>query len=678
MTTVTKILPNSSHKAKFSHINLFNYRRSFSSGTSDGRATTVLTRIDNTLYLPKVNQFTLIPENITSKVSEPSNSTNDKCLYSNIIKLENIELGLARTKSGISAGLDVEIKATYTANTDKLKALSEKLKSHKYKPSPSKKVWIPKPDGGKRPLAVSNQQDKIVQAAILCQLEAVLEKDFRETSYGFRPKKGCHDALHRIKRKWQNVTWIINMDINKYFDTVHHDILIELLEPYTDQATRELIRKLLNAGYIDIHYLADVVERAEVGLPQGSLISPLLANLYLNQLDLFVENELIPTWNIGDERKYVAGYQSRKRLSANQNKLIAQLGIDGADLAIQALLHNKWVNDGQGARDQKDQGFRRLHYIRYADDFILGFSGPREEAEQIQSSIKGFLEDKLKLKVNDEKSNIYHSSDRNIKFLGFFIKYLSPKRTLNAEKLEEGVKETKMIAINSAQLRIPVEHILKRLADKGYAKIRKNGTFRATSNRKLGSFEDKLIVNRYSSVIRGIYNYYQPANQFSDLWPIVALLRKSCALTLADKHKLKTAAKAYRKFGPSLKISDKADPGNTTTLFYPDTLKSTGNFKLGKAWVNGALLNNDPVQGSYKSNPKTSNVCQFPGCKVTNNLQEHHINELRNLNKKGLSPYLKSLIAKRRETVTLCPEHHNLQHFTGKNSTGWRAKNSKN
>jgi hypothetical protein len=197
--------------------------------------------------------------------------------------------------------------------------------------------------------------------------------------------------------------------------------------------------------------------------------------------------------------------------------LIAQLGIEGADIAIQALLHNKWVNDGFGARDQKDQDFRRLHYIRYADDFMLGFSGTREEAEQIQSSVKEFLEDKLKIKVNDEKSSIHHSSDRNIKFLGFFIKYLPPKRTLNAEKLEEGVKETKMIAINSAQLRIPVEHILKRLTDKGYAKIRKNGTFRATSNRKLCSFEDNTIVNRYSSVIRGIYNYYLPANQFSDL-----------------------------------------------------------------------------------------------------------------------------------------------------------------
>lgn len=186
-------------------------------------------------------------------------------------------------------------------------------------------------------------------------------------------------------------------------------------------------------------------------------------------------------------------------------------------MAIQALLHNKWVNDGLGARDQEDPNFRRLHYIRYADDFILGFTGTRDEAENIQSSIKGFLESELKLMVNEEKSKIHHSSDRHIKFLGFFIKYLTPKRTLNPKSLEEGVKEVKMVAINQAQLRIPVEQILKRLADKGFAKVRKNGTYRATSNRKFCSFEDKLIVNRYSSVIRGLCNYYEPANTFSDL-----------------------------------------------------------------------------------------------------------------------------------------------------------------
>lgn len=333
---------------------------------------------------------------------------------------------------------------------------------------------------------------------------------------------------------------------------------------------------------MDMSNLADVIERSSLGVPQGSLISPLLANLYLNELDKFVETKLLPVWNKGDERKYVAGYQKRKYLSAKQTSLLDQTGIEGAHEAIQALLHNKWVNDGLGARDPQDPNFSRLHYIRYADDFLLGFTGSRDNAELIFNSIKQFLETALLLKVNDEKSKIYHSSDRNIKFLGYFLRYLPPKRTLDAKKAEEGFKQTKMVAINSAQLRVPVEHILKRLKDKGYASIRKNGTYRATSNRKLSSFEDKLIVNRYSSVIRGLLSYYQPANQYSDMWPIVGLLRKSCALTLADKHKLKTAAKAYKKFGKNLKVTDRLNPAKTTFLHYPDSLKTTGSFKLGK------------------------------------------------------------------------------------------------
>jgi len=307
------------------------------------------------------------------------------------------------------------------------------------------------------------------------------------------------------------------VDITKYFDTIHHDTLIGLLQPHCDQATIELIRKLLNAGYVDMSNLADVVQRSQLGTPQGSLISPLLANIYLNELDQFIESEMLPQWNKGDERKFVAGYQMRKYLSAKQRNLLDQTEIAGAQEAIQALLHNQWVNDGLGSRDQYDPNYSRLHYIRYADDFILGYTGPRENAETIFNNIKTFLETKLKLKVNEDKSKIHHSSDRNIKFLGYFLRYLPPKRTLDQSKAEVGIKQSKMVAINSAQLRIPVENILKRLKDKGYATIRKNGTYRATSNRKLVSFEDTTIVKRYSSVIRGLLNYYEPANQYSDM-----------------------------------------------------------------------------------------------------------------------------------------------------------------
>ena len=599
--------------------------------------------------------------NNESIVAEANNDSMEiiPLTYSEICNFSNLEKGLARTKSGKSAGLDGDVKATWTQS--KLEKLALELRLHKFQASPIKKVWIPKPDGGKRPLGISSQKDKIVQATILERLEKETEKVFLDCSYGFRPKRGCHDALYSIKRKWQNVTWLISIDISKYFDSIHHPVLIDLLKPYGDQAFIELVGKLLKAGYMDISNLSNRWERASEGVTQGSLISPVLANIYLHELDVFVTNELIPMYTTGDERRFVEGYASRKTLTSEQISLLKQVGIEGIVEAVQAHKHNLWVSDGLGARDQYDPNFSRLHYIRYADDLILGYTGSKESAVEIRNKVIEFICNKLKLKVNVEKSKINHSSDKNILFLGYFIRYLAPKKTTSPTKVDN-ITQSKMVAINQAQLRIPVERILNRLKDKGYAVTRKEGTYRATSNRKLTSFDDKIIVNYFSSVIRGLINYYRPANQYSDLWPVVALLRKSCALSLADKHRLKTAAKAYKRYGPKLKVKDHIKPDSSVELFYPESLKTTNNFHLSKRWMNLSIIENDGIQGSYKSNVKTAKKCQYPGCEVTDTLEQHHINELRNLKKKGLHPYLKSLIAKKRKTVTLCSEHHKQLH----------------
>ena len=519
--------------------------------------------------------------------------------YSEICNFSNLEKGLARTKSGKSAGLDDDVKATWTQS--KLEKLASELKSHKFKASPIKKVWIPKSDGGKRRLGISSQKDKIVQATILERLEKETEKVFLDCSYGFRPKRGCHDVLHSIKRKWQNVTWLISIDISNYFDSTHHQVLIDLLKPYGDQAFIELVGKLLKAGYMDISNLSNSWERTSKGVPRCSLISPVLANIYLHELDVFVTNELIPMYS----------------------------PIGG------------------------------LYYVRYADDLIFGYTGSKKNAFEIRNKVIEFIVDKLKFKVKTWNSEINHSSDKNILFLGYFIRYFSPKEIISILKAGN---QSEIVERNRAQLRIPVERILSRLKDKGYAVTRKEGTYRATSNRKLTRFDDKLIVNHFSSFIKALLNYYRPANQYTDLWSVVDLLRKSCALSLADKHKLKTAAKAYKRYGPKLKIKDPIRPDSSVELFYPESLKTTNNFHLSKRWMNLSVTENDGIQDSYKSNVKIAKKCQYPGCGATDSLERHHINELRNLKKKGLHPYLKSLIAKKRKTVTLCSEHHKQLH----------------
>ena len=579
-------------------------------------------------------------------------------LYKNIISPENLAKGVDRTKNNVAPGLDGITKAQF--DEKKLEKLYKELKSQRYQPSPVKRVNVPKPDGGTRPLGVASQRDKVVQAAILNQLEPVLENIFLDCSYGGRSKISAHHALKEIKTKWQNITWIISIDIRKYFDNINHEKLLTLLSEFCDQQTVELIRKLVKCGYVDVYNHPNKLEDSPIGTPQGSLISPILSNLYLHSLDCYVTDKLLPEYNRGNERKFISGYQTRKTLSAAELKVVESLKIEGLKQAIERLKHNEWVKAGLPSRDPQDDTFRRMRYVRYVDDFIIGYCGPKSEADTIKRQVETYLREELLLEANDSKSFIKHSSERGIMYLGFFLRYFVNNKIIKDPKVtqedDKGLGHLlKSTALNKVQLRIPVEKILRRAVDRGYAKIRKDGkSIRASSCRKLSSLEDKLIVQRFSSIIRGLMNYYSPANQYSDLWQIVALYRKSCALTLADKHKLKTAAKAFKRYGPNLKITTLGN--KESVLFYPTSLKTTADFKLGKPDISLADSILDPIQGSYKSNIKMSSVCQWPGCKSTDNLEEHHVNPVRNI--KANSKYEAWLRKRVRKTVTLCREHH--------------------
>ena len=596
---------------------------------------------------------------------------NEKSVtYKNLISIENLQKGLARTKSGVSLGIDGETKKKISEK--RLLKLHNELASQSYKPKPSKRVGIPKPGGGTRYLGISSQIDKIVQGAILIQLEPLFENIFLDVSYGFRPGIGCHNALKNIKYGWKGVTWLINIDIEKCFDKINHEILLGLLDKYCDQSTKELIRKLLKVGYVDIHNLANRSNYNFEGTPQGSLISPILCNIFLHELDSYVVKELLPIYNKGKARKKNPTYSKRYTLSDKDKDFIKEY--PKLKKALLRQKHNEFVT-GQKflAMDSVDPDFRRLHYVRYADDFLIGFTGPRMEAVKIQEAIVKKLSS-LELNINHNKSKIYHSNDRGILYLGVYVRYYKHnivkwrKDGNNADEITAQIPHLQGQSVNTVHFRAPIDRMLKRLVDKGLAKFRKDGTVRGTAYIKYSMFEDELIVSRFSAIIRSLNNYYSCVNKRSDLWKVFAILRKSCALTLGHKHKMTSAARVYAKYGPKLTIYKLGK--EVTSLFYPKSLKTKIDFKTRKGnllqYQSVLDLEIDTVKGSHKLNVRTCDQCQYEGCDAVENLEAHHINPIANLSKrKDLTAFEKALIRRKRKTIMLCKRHHQLLHKKG-------------
>lgn len=595
---------------------------------------------------------------------------NKKITYKDFISIENLNLGLARAKDGVSPGLDGKVEKTLTEK--RLVKLHKDLAAQSYKPTPSKRVAVPKSGGGIRYLGIASQIDKVVQGALLNKLEPLFENIFLNASFGFRPNRGCHNALKEIKYGWKGVTWVIKIYIEKCFDKISHVILLRKLENYCDQSTLELIRKLLKVGYVDIHNLADRQEYNVEGIPQGSLISPIFCNIFFHELDEYIIQELLPMYNRGKSRRKDPVYSKRYTLTDTDKSILEVY--PQLKKALLRVKHNEFVTGEKFlALDSSDPNFRRLHYVRYADDFLLGFTGPRREALEIQEAIVSKLST-LELQVNQDKSQVYHSNDRGIKYLGVYLRYFKHnivkrrKEGGNTDNVTSQVAHLQAQAVNTVHFRAPIDKMLQRLVGRGLAKFRKDGSVRGTAYIRYSMLEDQMIVSRFSAVIQGLLNYYSCINKRSDLWKVFAILRKSCALTLAHKHKMTSAARVFAKYGPNLTISKLGK--EVATLFYPKSLKTKIDFKTRKGdffqYPSVLDLELDAVKGSHKLNIQLADVCQYENCDVSENLEAHHINPIANLSKrKDLSEFERALVRRKRKTVMLCKKHHNLMHKKG-------------
>jgi group II intron reverse transcriptase/maturase len=290
----------------------------------------------------------------------------------------------------------------------KIDAIIEALRYERYQWLPARRVYIPKKNGKKRPLGMPVWSDKLLQEVIRLILEAYFEPQFSDHSHGFRPERGCHSALREIYYKWSATTWFIEGDISQCFDKLNHELLLkELSEHIHDGRFIRLMRELLDAGYMEEWTYNQTLS----GVPQGGVVSPILANILLNKLDRFVEDTLIPQYTKGDERRRNNEYQ-KLMLRAWRYRRKGQ--------TEQAESLRKQAQKLPSV-DVNDPDFRRLRYVRYADDFLLGLIGTKAEAEEIKRQLQKFLHDELRLELSEAKTLITHARSEAARFLGYEV-----------------------------------------------------------------------------------------------------------------------------------------------------------------------------------------------------------------------------------------------------------------
>jgi group II intron reverse transcriptase/maturase len=524
----------------------------------------------------------------------------------------------------------------------RIDAIIAQLREGTYHWKPSRRIYIPKRNGAQRPLSVPNWSDKLVQEVMRMILEAYYEPQFRDSSHGFRPNRSCHTALRTIKRTWTGTKWFIEGDIKGCFDNLEHKVIDTLLSrTIHDNRFLRLVRDMLRAGYMDDWQY----HRTYSGAPQGGIISPILANIVLHELDKYVEDILIPRYTRGERRERNREYDrlwvAKQKAKQNEDRERYQ--------ALTRQLRQL------PRHDPYDPHFRRLRYARYADDFLLGFTGPKEEALAIKAELGDFLQ-QIGLTLSAEKTYVTHAREQAAKFLGYEITTAWDDAKLSL------CRGYKIRALNGTiQLRVPREVHTKWM--RRYT--RKGKPCHIGGYIELSDFE---IVQTFGAQLRGLVNYYALADNIAKgLGYVRWVCMESARKTLAAKHKIRQPSRTYRRYYQDgihpnewrhIQVTIERDGKPPLVAKCGETPLRTRKTAYSKDTVPLRVI------AGTKSELLTrllKNECEL--CGQTADLEAHHVNKLKNLRKKWQGKrqkpqWVQFMIARRRKTVVVCRTCH--------------------
>lgn len=476
-------------------------------------------------------------------------------------------------------------------------------------------------------------------------LEAIYEPTFSNRSHGFRPKRSCHTALSQIQGTFTGVRWMVEGDIKACFDSFDHHVLIHILRRrIKDEKFLSLMWKFLKAGYMEQWKYHSTYS----GTPQGSGMSPILANIYLSELDAFMEE-----YKARFDTEPFRRPPSREYERANYHYRRAKAKLDAGNAAkedIRAFKEAQKRKLSTPFADVLDSRFKRIQYNRYADDFLVGVIGSKQDALKIKENLRRFLAEKLKLTLSEEKTKVTHSSEA-VWYLGYDIRVTRSK----------AVKRDKNGVLNRAWcgkvfLYVPHEkwknklHELKVMQVK-WDENRSRDFWRPMHRNELLNSTDIEIVSQYNSEIRGLYNFYRIAENVGTLSKFYYMMRYSMLKTFAGKYRT-TVTKIKKKYMRNgvFQVPYDTRSGPKICEFYHD-----GFCKQEEGYDN--LQDLLPRYLHYDKRNTLANrlragICEVCGSK-TDDIRIHHVRALKKLT--GATEAERLMLHMRRKSLALCP-----------------------